>query len=106
MTTHVATRPQLGPLGFGAATRGGLLESVSEAAHDDSAEAPAEASQRALRIRAICGRFDIGLRAATIGFPQARPAVAPVLPAVRSVGQLEQGLGTFRQPIPPEVRRD
>jgi D-threo-aldose 1-dehydrogenase len=61
--------------------------------------------QRALRIKAICERFEIDLKAAAIQFPQAHPAVTSVLTAARSVGQLEQNLAAFRQAIPLEFWR-
>jgi D-threo-aldose 1-dehydrogenase len=80
----------------------GLLANPQPGAHYDYGEAPEEMLQRALRIKAVCGRFDIDLKAAAIQFPQAHPAVASVLTAARSIGQLEQNLAAFHQPIPLE----
>jgi D-threo-aldose 1-dehydrogenase len=83
----------------------GLLANPQPGAHYDYGEAPAEMLQRALRIKAICERFEIDLKAAAIQFPQAHPAVTSVLTAARSVGQLEQNLAAFRQAIPLEFWR-
>ena len=80
----------------------GLLANPQPGAHYDYSEAPVELLQRALRIKAVCGRFGIDLKAAAIQFPQAHPAVVSVLTAARSVGPLEQNLAASRQPIPPE----
>jgi D-threo-aldose 1-dehydrogenase len=80
----------------------GLLANPQPGAHYDYSEASAEVLQRALQIKTVCGRFNIDLKAAAIQFPQAHPAVASVLTAARSVGQLDQNLDAFRQPIPLE----
>jgi D-threo-aldose 1-dehydrogenase len=80
----------------------GLLANPQAGAHYDYLEAPTEVLQRALQIKEVCGRFEIDLKAAAIQFPQAHPAVASVLTAARSVGQLEQNLNAFRQSIPLE----
>jgi D-threo-aldose 1-dehydrogenase len=80
----------------------GLLANPQPGAHYDYGEVPAEVLQRAIRIKAVCERFEIDLKAAAIQFPRAHPVVASVLTAARSVRQLEQNLAAFRQTIPLE----
>ncbi|MFF7245759.1 aldo/keto reductase [Embleya sp. NPDC008237] len=62
----------------------GLLADPRPGAHFDYAPADADLLARALRLQAICARYDVPLRAAAIGFAAAHPAVATVLVGARS----------------------
>jgi D-threo-aldose 1-dehydrogenase len=79
----------------------GLLANPTQGAHYNYVEVPPLVLQRALSIKAICQGFDLDLKAAAIQFPLVHPATVSVLTAARNVGQLEQNLRAFRQPIPP-----
>jgi D-threo-aldose 1-dehydrogenase len=65
--------------------------------------AAAEPLQRALRMKAVCDRYDVPLAAAALQFPLAHPAVATVLVGVRSADELEQNVGHFTRAIPRDL---
>ena len=65
--------------------------------------ADSEPLQRALRMKAVCDRYDIPLAAAALQFPLAHPAVATVIVGVRSAAELEENVGHFTRPIPRDL---
>jgi D-threo-aldose 1-dehydrogenase len=62
----------------------GLLADPRPGAHFDYAPADADLLARAVRLKAICERHGVPLRAAAIAFAAAHPAVATVLVGARS----------------------
>jgi D-threo-aldose 1-dehydrogenase len=65
--------------------------------------AGSEPLERALRMKAVCDRYDVPLAAAAIQFPLAHPAVATVLVGVRSAAELEENVGHFTRAIPRDL---
>ncbi|HYQ55217.1 MAG TPA: aldo/keto reductase [Pseudomonas sp.] len=61
---------------------------------------------RVRRIERVCAAFDVPLKSAALQFIAAHPAVANVLPGVRSVEQLTQNIETFERDIPSEFWAD
>ena len=58
---------------------------------------------KALRIKAVCDRHDVPLKAAAIQFPLGHPAVATVLAGSRSVAEVEENAAMFSHPIPSDL---
>jgi D-threo-aldose 1-dehydrogenase len=81
----------------------GILADPRPGAPYDYRPAPAELLERAQRIKAICWRHGVDLKAAAIQFPLRHPAVASVLIGCRSVSELEENVRMFESPIPAEL---
>lgn len=64
------------------------------------APAPAPILQRVQSIEDVCRAFDVPLRSAALQFIAAHPAVASLIPGVRSVQQLTENIVTFEHDIP------
>jgi D-threo-aldose 1-dehydrogenase len=64
--------------------------------------APADAhwTERALRLRDVCARFDVPLKAAAVQFVLAHPAVVSVVAGVRAASRLDEYPELMRQTIP------
>lgn len=62
--------------------------------------APAELVDRARRLKAICDRHNVDLKAAALQFVLAHPAVATVIPGAQTVDELEQNIQMVQQEIP------
>ncbi|MDH6115417.1 D-threo-aldose 1-dehydrogenase [Kitasatospora sp. MAP12-15] len=78
----------------------GLLADPGPGATYDYAAAPAELLDRALRLKAVCERHGVPLRAAALRFPFGHPAVASVLVGLRSAGQAQDAAAMLRHPVP------
>ncbi len=61
---------------------------------------------RARRIRTICDRHDVPLKAAALQFVLAHPAVASVIPGAGSVSELEENVRMVRLTIPTALWDD
>ena len=68
---------------IGGVMNSGLLADPSPSSRFNYAPPPSEWLDRALRIKAVCDRHDVPLRAAAIQFPLAHPAVASIAAGVR-----------------------
>lgn len=66
------------------------------------APAPPEILERTRRIEAVCARYDVPLPAAALQFPLAHPAVASVIPGMRSPEELQANLSSLSHAIPPD----
>ncbi|OAR27532.1 hypothetical protein A8W25_04685 [Streptomyces sp. ERV7] len=66
----------------------------------DYAAAPPALLDRALRIKAVCERHGVPLRAAALAFPLRHPAVASVLVGARSAAEVRDAAEQFGQPVP------
>jgi D-threo-aldose 1-dehydrogenase len=67
---------------------------------------PQEWLDRALRLKSVCERHGVPLRAAAIQFPLAHPAVAAVAAGVRAPSHLDEYPTFMRLPIPDELWAD
>ncbi len=72
----------------------------------DYAPAPAAMVARAAAIEHLCAAHGVALKAAALQFPRAHPAVACVLPGVRSGAELAENLDLSRAPIPAAFWRE
>jgi D-threo-aldose 1-dehydrogenase len=68
--------------------------------------APPEIATRVDAIQAVCDSHAVPLIAAALQFPLAHPAVSAVLPAPRSVQEMEENSEFLRYPIPPALWAD
>ncbi|MCZ6871389.1 MAG: aldo/keto reductase [Gammaproteobacteria bacterium] len=62
--------------------------------------------QRAQEIRRVCAAHDVDIRAAALQYPLRHPAVATIIPGVRSVAEVTQNLELFSAPIPDALWDD
>ncbi len=58
---------------------------------------------KALRIKAVCDRHGVPLKAAAIQFPLGHPAVATILAGSRSVAEVEDNAAMLGHPIPNDL---
>jgi D-threo-aldose 1-dehydrogenase len=91
---------------IGGIMNSGLLANPSPSSWFNYAPPPAEWLDRALRIKAVCDRHGVPLRAAAIQFPLAHPAVAAVAAGVRTAAHLDEYPAFMRLPIPAELWAD
>jgi len=84
----------------------GILADPKHGAHYNYQTAPAELLERARRIRDVCARHDVPLKAAAVQFPLGHPAVACVVIGCRNAAQLDESLEMFALEIPPKLWRD
>ena len=78
----------------------GILADPKPGAHYNYRDAPAGLIDRARKVRDVCGRHGVPLRAAAIQFPLGHPAVQTVVVGCRSVEQLEDSVRMFETKIP------
>ncbi|WP_327299485.1 MULTISPECIES: aldo/keto reductase [unclassified Streptomyces] len=81
----------------------GLLADPRPGAPYDYGAAPAGVLDRALRMKDICARYGIPLRAAALQFPRRHPAVASVLVGTRSAAEVRDAAEMLRLGIPEEL---
>ena len=84
----------------------GILGDPKPGAHYNYTDAPAELVARAQRIRAVCERHDVPLRAAAVQFPLGHPAVQTVVVGCRSADQVADSVRMFETPIPDALWND
>jgi D-threo-aldose 1-dehydrogenase len=78
----------------------GLLADPKPGALFDYLPAPPELVERARRIRDVCRRHGVDMKAAAIQFPLAHPAVAGIVAGVRSIEHFDDYPRLLREPIP------
>ena len=81
----------------------GILADPKLGARYNYAAAPEPLLERARKIRAVCDRHGIPLKAAALQFPIGHPAVSCVVVGCRSVAQLDESLRMFEVDIPPAL---
>lgn len=91
---------------IGGVMNSGLLADPSPSSHFNYGPVPAEWLDRALRLKAVCERHDVPLRAAAIQFPLAHPAVASILAGVRTAAHLDDYPAFMRLPVPAALWAD
>ena len=84
----------------------GILADPKAGAHYDYTAAPASLIERAQRIRTVCERHGVPLKAAAVQFPMGHPAVTCVVVGCRSKSQLEESLRMFETDIPSALWED
>ena len=84
----------------------GILADPRKKARFDYIPAPPELVSRALRLEAVCRRWNVPLKAAAVQFPLGHPAVATVVVGCRSAADIQEVEALCRLPIPPELWRD
>ena len=84
----------------------GILADPKAGAHYDYTAAPASLIERAQRIRTVCERHGVPLKAAAVQFPMGHPAVTCVVVGCRSKSQLEESLRMFETEIPSALWED
>ena len=94
-------------LAIGGPYNSGILsQNVSEASTFDYKEAPPEIFEKARRIKRVCDRHSVDLRAAALQFPFAHPAVATIVPGAKNVDEVQENIQLLRQDIPCELWSD
>ena len=62
--------------------------------------APRDVLERARRIKDVCDRYGVPLKAAALQFGLAHPAVAATIPGARSIAEIEENLSMAAHPYP------
>jgi D-threo-aldose 1-dehydrogenase len=91
---------------IGGVMNSGLLADPSPSSRFNYTATTAAWLERALRIKAVCDRYDVPLRAAAIQFPLAHPAVASIAAGVRTAEHLDEYPAFMRLRIPAELWTD
>jgi D-threo-aldose 1-dehydrogenase len=85
---------------IGGVFNSGLLVDPKPSSTYDYQAVPPEILNEALRLKSICERHGVPLRAAALQFPQRHPAVRSVLIGSRSPGEVKDCVDMARLPIP------
>jgi D-threo-aldose 1-dehydrogenase len=85
---------------IGGVMNSGILADPRTGARFNYAPAPPELIEQAQRIKAVCERHGVPLRAAAIQFPLAHPAVAALVAGVRTVEHLDDYPRLMATPLP------
>jgi D-threo-aldose 1-dehydrogenase len=78
----------------------GILADPRGKARFNYVPAPPHLVERALRLEAVCGRFNVPLKAAAAQFPFGHPAVAAVVLGSRTPADIAENVALMRHPIP------
>jgi len=62
-----------------------------------------EMMDKAARVKAVCDRYQVPLKAAALQFILAHPAIVSVIPGARSIAEVEENVGLVEYPIPAEL---
>lgn len=81
----------------------GLLANPVRGATFNYVAAPDALIERALRLKAICERHGVSLKAAAIQFPLAHPAVKSILSGVRARAEWDENSVALRTAIPKDL---
>jgi D-threo-aldose 1-dehydrogenase len=88
-------------LSIGGPYNSGILASnLDRVVSFDYAAASPEIVGKAKRIKAICDRHQVGLKAAALQFVAAHPAVATIIPGSASVSEVEENARMLQEEIP------
>ena len=72
----------------------------------DFGPAPPEMIEKAIRMKAVCQKYNVPLPAAAIQFPFAHPAVAQILTGATASREIEQNARLMQEKIPAELWQD
>jgi D-threo-aldose 1-dehydrogenase len=81
----------------------GILHDPKPDSTFDFLPAPKEMIEKALKLKAVCQRYNVPLPAAAIQFPFAHPAVAQILTGACAANEITENLRLMQTPIPPEL---
>lgn len=81
----------------------GLLADPRPGAYYDYVAAPDHMLRRALELARVCGEFGVPLRAATLRYPFAHPAVVSVLVGAASADEVRDNADMFGRFVPDEL---
>jgi D-threo-aldose 1-dehydrogenase len=84
----------------------GVLADPKPGARYNYTAAPQPLLDRARRIREVCDRHGVPLKAAAVQFPLGHPSVSCVVVGCRSVDQLDESIRMFEVDIPPALWQD
>jgi len=84
----------------------GILVDPKPGSTFDFVQAPAEVIEKALRMKAVCAKYNIPLPAVAIQFPFAHPAVAQILTGASSSKEIEENARLMQVKIPAELWQD
>jgi D-threo-aldose 1-dehydrogenase len=84
----------------------GILHAPKPDSTFDFMPAPPEMIEKALKLKAVCEKYNVPLPAAAIQFPFAHPAVAQILTGARSASEITENLRLMQTQIPPELWRE
>ena len=76
------------------------VDNISEAATYNYQASPSPIVEKAQKIRVVCDRHNVPMRAAALQFILAHPALASVIPGARSVQEVEENFELIKHPIP------
>jgi D-threo-aldose 1-dehydrogenase len=92
------------------AMNSGILADPRPGSRFNYVPAPPALVERARRLKAVCARHAVSLKAAAVQFPLAHPAIASLVAGVRRIDHLDEYPALFREPIPvalwDELRTD
>ena len=66
-------------------------------------DAPPDVLERARRVKAVCDRHGVPIKAAALQFGLAHPAVVTTIPGPRSVAELEENFSLVQHPVPSDL---
>jgi D-threo-aldose 1-dehydrogenase len=81
----------------------GILADPRPGTTFDYRTAPPEMVRHAERLKAVCERHGVELKAAALQFPLRHPAVTSVLTGCRSVSEVEDNVSMFQSPVPDDL---
>ena len=87
----------------GGVMNSGILADPHPGALFNYAPAPAALVERAMRVRTICERHGVPVRAAAIQFPLAHPAVVSLVTGVRTIEHFDDYPRAMQTPIPDDL---
>ena len=94
-------------LAIGAPFNSGILsQNISDTSTFDYKKAPPAILEKARRIKKVCDRYLVDLRAAALQFPFAHPSVATIVPGAKNVEEVSQNIQLLQQDIPFELWSD
>jgi D-threo-aldose 1-dehydrogenase len=85
---------------------GGLLATPVATAEFDYGPTPPDKLAHALRLKAVCDRHGVSLKAAALAFSFGHPAVHNLLLGATSAAELDENIALLQAPIPPELWSD
>jgi len=91
---------------LGGVFNGGLLADPTPGAFFDYLPASRERVESARRLKAVCERHGVSLKAAALQFAYAHPAITTMLLGASSVAELDECIELLGQPIPDGLWRD
>jgi D-threo-aldose 1-dehydrogenase len=80
-----------------------LARDLSGAVSFNYAAAPAHLVERAKKLKAVCDRHKVDLKAAALQFVLAHPAIATAIPGAQTVGEVEQNFAAVSAKIPSQL---